>query len=83
MIRYRVLALALAGGRTPCRMRNLEDTATLEVNLNSGRPDQIRIHLASIDHPLVGDPLYGLTGQPLEISPACPAMEDISCTPNI
>ena len=25
MIRYRVLALALAGGRTPCRMRNLED----------------------------------------------------------
>jgi 23S rRNA pseudouridine1911/1915/1917 synthase len=58
-------------------------TATFEVNLNSGRPDQIRIHLASIDHPLVGDPLYGLTGQPLEISPACPAMEDISCTPNI
>jgi len=45
-------------------------TATFEVNLNSGRPDQIRIHLASIDHPLVGDPLYGLTGQPLEISPA-------------
>ena len=25
MTRYRVLALALAGGRTPCRMRNLED----------------------------------------------------------
>jgi 23S rRNA pseudouridine1911/1915/1917 synthase len=58
-------------------------TTTFEVSLNSGRPHQIRIHLASIGHPLVGDPLYGLTGQPLEISPACPAMEDISCTPNI
>ena len=41
-------------------------TTTFEVSLNSGRPHQIRIHLASIGHPLVGDPLYGLTGQPLE-----------------
>jgi len=47
-------------------------TATFEVNLNSGRPDQIRIHLASIDLPLVGDPLYGLTGQPLENLPGLP-----------
>src|SRR5204863_9777293 len=35
-------------------------TTTFEVSLNSGRPHQIRIHLASIGHPLVGDPLYGL-----------------------
>jgi 23S rRNA pseudouridine1911/1915/1917 synthase len=41
-------------------------TTTFEVKLNSGRPHQIRIHLASIGHPLVGDPLYGFTGQ-LEI----------------
>ncbi len=41
-------------------------TTTFEVSLNSGRPHQIRIHLASIGHPLVGDPLYGVTGQPLE-----------------
>ena len=58
-------------------------TTTFEVSLHSGRPHQIRIHLASIGHPLVGDPLYGSTGQPLEISLASPAMEDISCTPNI
>ena len=28
--------------------------------------------LASIGHPLVGDPLYGLTGQPLENLPGLP-----------
>src|SRR5580692_95344 len=47
-------------------------TTTFEVSLNSGRPHQIRIHLASIGHPLVGDPLYGSTGQPLENLPGLP-----------
>ncbi len=47
-------------------------TTTFEVALNSGRPHQIRIHLASIGHPLVGDPLYGLSGQPLENLPGLP-----------
>jgi 23S rRNA pseudouridine1911/1915/1917 synthase len=47
-------------------------TTTFEVRLNSGRPHQIRIHLASIGHPLVGDPLYGLSGQPLENLPGLP-----------
>jgi 23S rRNA pseudouridine1911/1915/1917 synthase len=47
-------------------------TTTFEVSLNSGRPHQIRIHLASIGHPLVGDPLYGVTGQPLEDLPGLP-----------
>jgi 23S rRNA pseudouridine1911/1915/1917 synthase len=47
-------------------------TTTFEVTLYSGRPHQIRIHLASIGHPLVGDPLYGLNGQPLENLPGLP-----------
>ncbi|HEY4089387.1 MAG TPA: RluA family pseudouridine synthase [Bryobacteraceae bacterium] len=51
--------------------RGINSTA-FEVSLNSGRPHQIRIHLASIGHPLVGDPLYGLGGRPLENLPGVP-----------
>src|SRR5580658_2790203 len=58
-----------ASSKTPTRTTS---TTTFEVRLNSGRPHQIRIHLASIGHPLVGDPLYGLAGQPLENLPGLP-----------
>ena len=51
---------------------NAAGATTFEVSLHSGRPHQIRIHLASIGHPLVGDPLYGPTGQPLENLPGLP-----------
>ena len=39
--------------------RNVEaKTAVVEVEIPTGRPHQIRIHMAYVGHPLVGDPLY-------------------------
>lgn len=44
----------------------------VEVEILTGRPHQIRIHLASVGHPLVGDPLYGPGGTPLPGTCALP-----------
>lgn len=53
--------------------RDAQDSTTaFAVALHSGRPHQIRIHLASIGHPLVGDPLYGAGGLPLKDLPGLP-----------
>ncbi|GLJ31126.1 hypothetical protein SUGI_0623500, partial [Cryptomeria japonica] len=50
----------------------------VEVEIYSGRPHQIRIHLSYIGHPLVGDPLYVAGGRPsISLSEKCSERYDV------
>jgi 23S rRNA pseudouridine1911/1915/1917 synthase len=40
-----------------------KDAALLRCTLETGRTHQIRVHLAHIGHPLIGDPVYGRRGK--------------------
>ena len=40
-------------------LEELKGASLLECRLTTGRTHQIRVHMASIGHPLLGDPLYG------------------------
>lgn len=54
---YRVLA----------RYDRPAELALLECRLETGRTHQIRVHLSSINHPLVGDPVYGQRRPKLQV----------------
>ena len=45
------------------RIQALRDAALVECRLETGRTHQVRVHMASIGHPLVGDPVYGRSGK--------------------
>jgi 23S rRNA pseudouridine1911/1915/1917 synthase len=47
-------------------VRLLDGEALLDVRLETGRTHQIRVHLAAIDLPVVGDPLYGVPDERLD-----------------
>ncbi|MFA7278536.1 MAG: 23S rRNA pseudouridine(1911/1915/1917) synthase RluD [Sterolibacterium sp.] len=44
-------------------LERFADATLLECRLETGRTHQIRVHMTSIKHPLVGDPVYGRRGR--------------------
>ena len=68
------MAVVADGRRSRTEYRLLEkfdspaDLALLECRLETGRTHQIRVHLSSIGHPLVGDPVYGQRRPKLQVN---------------
>ena len=42
-------------------VKPLYEAALVECRLETGRTHQVRVHMASLGHPLIGDPVYGRT----------------------
>lgn len=45
------------------RLELLNEAALVECRLETGRTHQVRVHMASLGHPLLGDPVYGRSGR--------------------
>ena len=43
-------------------LKELDGCSLVECRLETGRTHQVRVHLSSIGHSLLGDPLYGRPG---------------------
>jgi 23S rRNA pseudouridine1911/1915/1917 synthase len=69
--RTRMSVRALDGRHAVTHLRLLEalgDRSLLEARLETGRTHQIRVHLEAINHPVVGDPVYGRSAGTLGLS---------------
>ena len=65
------MAIVPGGKPAVTHFRVLErfgDYTLVECRLETGRTHQIRVHLTSIGHPLVGDPKYGRRSSPFAIA---------------
>jgi 23S rRNA pseudouridine1911/1915/1917 synthase len=60
--RRRNLKTALTAWRV---LKNFQEWSLIETSPKTGRRHQIRVHLASIGHPLAGDNLYGFKNMPV------------------
>jgi 23S rRNA pseudouridine1911/1915/1917 synthase len=54
-------------------LERLSGAALIECRLETGRTHQVRVHMSSIGHPLLGDPVYGRT--PTRIKPILATMK--------
>ena len=48
------------------KIRGNRNYTLLEVNLETGRKNQIRVHMEDLGHPIVGDKKYGAHGNPMK-----------------
>jgi 23S rRNA pseudouridine1911/1915/1917 synthase len=46
------------------KLEEFDGYTLLEISPQTGRTHQIRVHLSSVGHPVLGDPLYGRKGRP-------------------
>jgi 23S rRNA pseudouridine1911/1915/1917 synthase len=44
-------------------LSRIDSTTLVEIQLHTGRTHQIRVHFSALRHPVVGDTLYGASGQ--------------------
>ena len=49
------------------RLEALRGATLIEARLTTGRTHQIRVHMASIGHPVLGDPVYGPKNSPYPV----------------
>jgi 23S rRNA pseudouridine1911/1915/1917 synthase len=47
-------------------LKNNKGLTLLKVNLETGRKNQIRVHMQELGHPVVGDKKYGSTISPIK-----------------
>lgn len=48
-------------------LKSFKDYSLMEFRLETGRTHQIRVHMAYINHPILGDPLYGPKKTPFKL----------------
>jgi 23S rRNA pseudouridine1911/1915/1917 synthase len=58
------MAVVERGGRVACTHYHVLEAwgplSLVQLSLETGRTHQIRVHLAHINHPVIGDPIYGM-----------------------